>query len=91
MIYREELAGLASDSQVGLRLALARQWPADWSGVRGRIDRELLEQVAWPPRAQPLVYVCGPSGFVEAVANTLVQIGHDPARIKAERFGPTGT
>jgi ferredoxin-NADP reductase len=37
-----------------------------------------------------LVYVCGPSGFVEAAANALVELGHDASRIRTERFGPTG-
>jgi ferredoxin-NADP reductase len=27
---------------------------------------------------------------VEAVAAALVALGHDPARVKTERFGPTG-
>jgi ferredoxin-NADP reductase len=36
------------------------------------------------------MYVCGPTGFVEAVANTLVDLGHDPGSIRTERFGPTG-
>ena len=35
-------------------------------------------------------YVCGPTPFVEAVAEALVTLGHDPRRIKTERFGPTG-
>jgi len=35
-------------------------------------------------------YVCGPTPFVEAVADALVQLGHEPHRIKTERFGPTG-
>jgi ferredoxin-NADP reductase len=34
--------------------------------------------------------VCGPTGFVEAAANLLVDIGHDPRRVKTERFGSTG-
>jgi ferredoxin-NADP reductase len=37
------------------------------------------------------VYVCGPTALVEAVAEALVQSGHQPNRIKTERFGPTGT
>ncbi|NRQ38181.1 oxidoreductase [Nonomuraea sp. NN258] len=32
-------------------------------------------------------FVCGPTGFVEAAADLLVDLGHDPARIKTERFG----
>jgi ferredoxin-NADP reductase len=34
--------------------------------------------------------VCGPTSFVEGVADALVRLGHDPARVKTERFGPTG-
>jgi ferredoxin-NADP reductase len=47
--------------------------------------------VAGPPAQRPLVYLCGPNGFVEAAAQWLVEIGHAPARIRTERFGPTGT
>ncbi len=32
----------------------------------------------WTPAQRPLIYVCGPSGFVEAVANGLVDNGHLP-------------
>jgi ferredoxin-NADP reductase len=38
----------------------------------------------------PGVYVCGPTPFVEAVAEALVQLGHELHRVKTERFGPTG-
>jgi ferredoxin-NADP reductase len=51
----------------------------------------LLEQVTQPPEQRPLVYICGPTSFVEAAAQALVDIGHEPSRIKTERFGPTGT
>jgi ferredoxin-NADP reductase len=27
---------------------------------------------------------------VEAVGSALVSLGHDPAQVKTERFGPTG-
>jgi ferredoxin-NADP reductase len=90
VIYRRELTR-ASEDGVAVHLALTRQWPADWSGHRGRVDRELLDEVAWPAETRPLAYVCGPTGFVEAVAENLVGAGHDPARVRTERFGPTGT
>ena len=85
VIYREEL--LARDD---VRVALTRAWPDDWSGHRGRVDAELLREVAWPPAQCPQIYICGPSTFVEAIAGQLVDIGHDPSRIRTERFGPTG-
>ncbi len=45
---------------------------------------------ARPAEERPVVYVCGPTPFVEAVATDLVQLGHEPGQIKTERFGPTG-
>jgi len=80
LIYRAELDGF--DTIV----TLTRE---QWAGRTGRVDRALLEEVTWPPADRPLVYVCGPTGFVEAVADALVAIGHDASRIRTERFGPT--
>jgi ferredoxin-NADP reductase len=45
--------------------------------------------VAWTPEERPLVFVCGPTGFVEAASRLLVAAGHAPDRIRTERFGPT--
>jgi ferredoxin-NADP reductase len=90
VIYRDELARLAAHDEVDVRFTLTREWPEGWSGYRRRIDRELLGELAWPPQERPLVYVCGPTGLVEAAASALVELGHDPARIRTERFGPTG-
>jgi ferredoxin-NADP reductase len=90
VIYREELIGLEADHQgADIRITLTREHPRNWHGYAGRIDRALLEEVAWAPSERPLTYVCGPTGLVEAVASTLVELGHEPSRIKTERFGPT--
>jgi ferredoxin-NADP reductase len=90
VIYREELIGVEADHQgADIRLTLTREQPAGWHGYVGRIDRALLEEVAWAPSEAPLAYVCGPTGLVEAVASTLVELGHEASRIKTERFGPT--
>jgi ferredoxin-NADP reductase len=88
VIYRDELERLGDD-EVDARFTLTRGWPDGWTGYRRRIDRELLEEVAWPPDKRPLVYVCGPTAFVEVAATTLVELGHDAGRIKTERFGPS--
>jgi ferredoxin-NADP reductase len=90
VIYREELEHADAAAEVDIRFTLTRAWPEDWRGYRRRIDRSMLEEVAWPPGEQPLVYVCGPNAFVEVAASTLVGMGHDAGRIKTERFGPTG-
>jgi ferredoxin-NADP reductase len=80
LIYPRELAGFDTT------ITLTRE---HWAGRTGRVDRELLEEVGWPATEQPLVYVCGPTGFVEAVADALVALGHDASRVRTERFGPT--
>lgn len=90
VIYRDELTRLATNG-TDVALTLTREWPQEWTGHRRRIDMDLLRDVAWTPGERPLVYVCGPSGFVESAANALVALGHDAERIRTERFGPTGT
>jgi ferredoxin-NADP reductase len=90
VLYRREFESLMSDHRIGVHLALTRAWPEDWQGHRGRINPELLRDVSSPPDQHPLIYVCGPSSFVEAIAGQLVEAGNDPARIKTERFGPSG-
>ena len=89
VIYRDELGRFTANDHVDVRFTLTREWPEGWRGYRRRIDRELLEEVAWPAGERPLVYICGPTAFVEVAATTLVGLGHAPARIKTERFGPT--
>jgi ferredoxin-NADP reductase len=42
------------------------------------------------PDAAPRAYICGPTPFVEHVADLLLDLGHPPQAIRAERFGPTG-
>ena len=69
---------------------LTRAQPTGWQGYDRRVDRDLLAEVASAPGELALSFVCGPTPFVEAVASALVELGHEPARIKTERFGPTG-
>jgi ferredoxin-NADP reductase len=89
VIYRQELES-AGDAGVDVRFTLTREQPEGWGGYGRRIDHELLGEVAWPPSARPLVYACGPTAFVETAASALVELGHDPGRIRTERFGATG-
>jgi len=91
VIYRDELARLVEDDPtLEVTLTLTREPPPGWTGFRRRIDRIMLAEVAWPPAERPHVFVCGGTPLVEAVAAALVELGHDPARVKTERFGPTG-
>jgi ferredoxin-NADP reductase len=90
VIYRDELATLSDGDGRDVTITLTREQGPSWTGRRGRVGAELLTEVGWPPAAAPACFVCGPTPFVEAVANALTTLGHDPARIKTERFGPTG-
>jgi len=91
VIYRDELARLVEqDSTLEVALTLTREQPQGWTGLRRRIDRMMLAEVAWPPAERPHVFVCGSTPLVEAAAAALVELGHEPARVKTERFGPTG-
>lgn len=90
IIYREELERLGLRPEVQVALALTREAATDWRGYRRRIDGAMLAEVGWPPSSMPRVFVCGPTPLVESVATLLVQLGHAPARVRTERFGPTG-
>ncbi|MGI8482648.1 MAG: ferredoxin reductase [Thermomicrobiales bacterium] len=91
IIYRDELARLvAADDTLQVSHTLTRAQPAGWTGFRRRIDAAMLAEVGWPPADHPRIFVCGPTQLVETVASTFVTLGHPPARVKTERFGPTG-
>ncbi len=86
-IYRDELAGLTGDGGVGVTWRYTRAAPDGWTDPVGRLDDDALRAATWEPGQEPIVYVCGPTGFVEHVADALVGLGHEPARIRTERFG----
>jgi ferredoxin-NADP reductase len=85
--YRDELARL---DDVAVHYTLTRSPPDGWTGYDRRVDAEMLAEVGPTPAEDPLVFVCGPTAFVEQVADGLVALGHPPDRIHTERFGPTG-
>lgn len=70
--------------------ALSRYAPPGWDGLRGRLNPALLAQHTLSPDEHPLVLVCGPTTFVELVADALVTRGHDAADVHTERFGASG-
>jgi ferredoxin-NADP reductase len=89
-LFRDELAGLEPRAGLHVDWTFTREPPAGWDGYARRVDAAMLADVAPVPDARPLCFVCGPTPFVEAVADLLVDAGHDPRTIHAERFGPTG-
>jgi len=90
LLFANELEVMGQQGGVTITHTLTRSHPDDWNGPTRRVDRPMLEQYTWSPVERSLTYVCGPTGFVESVATTLVEIGHEADRIRTERFGPTG-
>jgi ferredoxin-NADP reductase len=89
-LYRDELAMLAGSPGLQLQQTLTRERPAGWTGFDRRVDSQMLAAVGPAPAERPRIFVCGPTAFVETAADALVELGHDPAVIRTERFGPTG-
>ena len=70
-----------------VRYTLTRTQPPGWAGFSGRVDQAMLARVAWPASQRPLAFICGPTPFVEAVAELLVARHYPSSRVKTERFG----
>jgi ferredoxin-NADP reductase len=87
-------AELAERERAGEGLTVSyvytRAAPAGSGLPTGRISASAIAAAGFPAGQSPAVFVCGPTGFVEAVADLLIDAGHDPRAIKTERFGPSG-
>jgi ferredoxin-NADP reductase len=83
VIYRDEL------DRFDVVYTFTRGQPAGWTGYARRVDEEMLREVTFAA-GEGIAYVCGPTRFVEAVADGLVAVGYAPEQVRTERFGPTG-
>jgi ferredoxin-NADP reductase len=88
VIYRDELDSYRDGITVSYTLTRAQ--PPGWTGYARRVDAALLAEVAWPAASESLAFICGPTNFVETVADALVGLGYPPGQVKTERFGGTG-
>lgn len=84
-LYRDELALPAPNPITTWHYT--RMAPPGWQA--GRLTPDDLAQKTFAPGDEPLTYICGPTGFVEAVARALTGLGHNPRDIRTERFGGT--
>lgn len=80
VIYADELGEDAV-------LTFTREPPEGWAGHTGRLDPELVAETAY---TSGTAFVCGTNGFVESAVGRLLAAGYPPARIRTERFGPSG-
>jgi ferredoxin-NADP reductase len=90
-MFAERLDALArADPALQIVWSYTRAAPQAWQGYTGRVDAAMLRATAPPPDARPLIYVCGPTAFVELAATSLVGLGYTAGSIWTERFGPSG-
>jgi ferredoxin-NADP reductase len=90
--YRDELDRLTyAEAELRVIHTLTRSQPSGWTGYARRIDDRMLAEVVEPLGITARAYVCGPTALVEVCANALIRLGLPAARIRTERFGPTGT
>ncbi|PZG17343.1 oxidoreductase [Micromonospora craterilacus] len=91
VFYADELRRrVRDDAGLDVAYVYTRQAPEGWRGEPHRLSLADVNTHGWPPDLEPLVYVCGPTGFVETVSDLLVGLGHPARRVRTERFGPTG-
>jgi ferredoxin-NADP reductase len=87
MLYAEDLRAADAVDGVEVSVNYTRKAPAGWSDPVGRVDAARLATTTWAPAQLPTTYLCGPTAFVETVADLLLAAGHDAGRIRTERFG----
>jgi ferredoxin-NADP reductase len=88
IIFADELRRRARDDRgLDVTYLYTRSAADGWPGRPHRITVADLNSAGWPPDLAPACFVCGPTGFVETAADILVALGHDPRRVKTERFG----
>jgi len=88
--YPDELARrVRDDPGLDVRYVYTRATPPGWPEPPKRLGVATLNTYGWPPDFGPDCFVCGPTSFVETAADILVALGHNPTKIKTERFGGT--
>ena len=89
-MYAAEIDALDADG-ISVDWVYTRRAPLHATRGAGRVTPEEIADLIWPVDTAPTVFVCGPTAFVEAVADALVEAGHPPNRIRTERFGGAGS
>mgnify|MGYP001287307950 FL=1 len=90
ILYREELERMSdNDPSLHVVTTITRGTSKDWIGNTRRIDQGMIDSALVNTGVKPeSAYVCGGSGFVESIADILLDTGLDFKQIHIERFGP---
>jgi len=83
--YEAEFRALAESGRIEFRQTVTRDAREDWSGARGRFDRERLQPLVH--NRETLCFICGPSPLVVEMSGMLRDLGISEERIRIERWG----
>jgi ferredoxin-NADP reductase len=89
VFFRDELEYASASGAVRLDFVYTRVTPPGWGAAAARLTKVGLESLVVQAYEEPAIFVCGPTSFVEAAAQWLVELGHRPVSIRTERFGGT--
>jgi ferredoxin-NADP reductase len=83
--YGDELRALARAHRIQLWQTVTREPAEAWTGRRGRIALDHLEELVQD--VETLCFVCGPHALLQDVPRLLQQVGIAPDRIRTEDWG----
>jgi len=83
--FERELRELAEAGEIELRQTVTRATDADWSGARGRLDRQAIAELVHDPAT--LCFICGPQALVDEMPKILTELGIPRSRIRIEEWG----
>jgi NAD(P)H-flavin reductase len=82
--FEHELKTLAKAGDIELRQTVTRAADHDWSGSRGRLNRDALAELVHDPAT--LCFVCGPPALVDEMPKILTELGIPRERIRIEEW-----
>ncbi len=82
--FADEFRALATRGAIEFRQTITRDTTLDWSGARGRINRDALQPLVHAP--QTLCFICGPRSMVDDIPALLRELGVEGDRIRIEEW-----
>lgn len=83
IVFREELAALPRNISV---VHVLKEPPETWEGETGFVTQEVIRRNAGDMLDRCHVFLCGPPPMMDAVLESLANLGIEPDRIHFERF-----
>ncbi|MFO7976880.1 MAG: ferredoxin reductase family protein [Candidatus Hydrogenedentota bacterium] len=83
IIFRDELASLPHNMSV---VHVLKEAPENWSGEEGLITQDIIRRHAGEILDKCHVMLCGPPPMMDAVLESLNNLGIEPQRIHFEKF-----